>query len=135
MRKPDFDGKCPICQKFKYFKKEWTLAEWLRRLRRTPLRGNKDPGRECSICFKEYYVANHFSRLPKPSRAERATLYATLELSVQLPCQHIFGMQCLKQWLSPKSKGGSGNNTCPMCRRVSAFFEHSLHVLGRVLRD
>ena len=31
------------------------------------------------------------------------------------PCNHIFGKECLKSWLSPGPEGGN-SETCPTCR-------------------
>ena len=36
------------------------------------------------------------------------------EKPVQLPCGHIFGSECVAQWMSPFVDGS--HNTCPMCR-------------------
>ena len=39
------------------------------------------------------------------------------ELPVKLSCGHVFGLGCLFSWMKPKSDGGGGSNTCPMCRK------------------
>lgn len=38
----------------------------------------------------------------------------TGEKPVQLPCKHVFGSECLAQWMSPFAE--ICHNTCPMCR-------------------
>ena len=50
----------------------------------------------CSICFAAY--------------GTQITPEVKGECPVQLPCSHVFGLVCLKTWLTE-------NNTCPICRR------------------
>ncbi|KAL6722224.1 Ubiquitin-protein ligase [Lecanora helva] len=52
--------------------------------------------RACSVCHEPFLT----DRSP--------------ELPVKLSCGHVFGFQCLFQWLSPLSE--TPNDTCPMCR-------------------
>ena len=33
------------------------------------------------------------------------------------PVYSILGSECISLWVSPAAQGGSGNNTCPICRR------------------
>ncbi|EUC45643.1 hypothetical protein COCMIDRAFT_36642 [Bipolaris oryzae ATCC 44560] len=41
--------------------------------------------------------------------------FSTTHQPVALPCQHIFGHNCIKKWLT----GGRGNtNACPTCRHI-----------------
>ncbi|KAI4240740.1 MAG: hypothetical protein L6R40_004985 [Gallowayella cf. fulva] len=42
------------------------------------------------------------------------------ENPVRLPCGHVFGYDCIKQWLSPLY---SNKKTCPSCR--ADFFHHT----------
>lgn len=58
----------------------------------------------CSICMEDY------------GTTQSAT--GIIERAVQLPCNHIMGSECISIWVFPPTKGGSGNNTCPICRRV-----------------
>ncbi|KAF2122310.1 hypothetical protein BDV96DRAFT_640359 [Lophiotrema nucula] len=52
-------------------------------------------GSDCAICKEEYHSDGH-----QPT-----------QFTHPLVCQHIFGNDCLQQWLkTPKT------NTCPMCR-------------------
>ena len=133
MRKDTWDGCCHIfgCG-FKLFTKEWTLDEWLDRLSADlgPMRGKvhmnelAKADRECGICLNPYREIANLKKWRKASPSSRGVL----ESPVRLPCYHIFGSSCIKKWLSPKSEGGSQHNDCPMCRKVSTFFEHSSQV-------
>ena len=58
----------------------------------------------CSICMEDY------------GTTQSAT--GIIERAVKLPCNHIMGSECISIWVSSPTKGGSGNNTCPICRRV-----------------
>ncbi|MCJ1346631.1 hypothetical protein MMC31_004849 [Peltigera leucophlebia] len=54
---------------------------------------------ECSICFNSYW---------RP-RALQDELPAAAEFPVELPCGHVFGVNCISRWLRDKI-------TCPKCR-------------------
>ena len=56
----------------------------------------------CFICMEEYGSA--------PSKN------GVIEHAVKLECGHIMGSECIAIWVLPTHKGGSGNNTCPVCR-------------------
>ena len=67
----------------------------------------------CSLCSTDY------------RRAGRATRsQASLEQAVRLPCQHIFGAQCLEEWLSE-------HPYCPHCHTEFSdpprLLEHERH--------
>lgn len=55
---------------------------------------------ECAICQQEYDTKPFHGKL--------------FEYAVRLPCQHIFGSDCIESWLSPFKEG---KNTCPFCRQ------------------
>lgn len=58
------------------------------------------PGSECPICSDVY--------------STELTENGAVDSPVRLPCNHIFGGECIRHWLSP---GKSGANGCPLCRR------------------
>ena len=58
----------------------------------------------CSICMEDYGTTE--------------SLTGIIERPVKLPCNHIMGSECISIWVSAPSTGGSGNNTCPICRHV-----------------
>ena len=130
LRKANFNGTCPVCLRFKLFKK-WTLDGWFELRVETVdinylLKKKWDP--DCSICLRPYAKAID----PKKSRKASSSSFIIREKPIQLPCKHILGYRCMKKWLGPKSEGGSQNNTCPMCRKVSLFFKHLSQILQRV---
>lgn len=53
----------------------------------------------CPICLELYQTSNAQDTDPRPP-----------ELPIQLPCAHIMGRECIRQWI------GNGNCSCPMCR-------------------
>lgn len=57
----------------------------------------------CSICMEDY------GTVPCAS--------GTIERAVRLPCNHVFGSECISIWFTP-TDGQRGHNTCPACRRV-----------------
>ena len=123
-RKPDFNGCCHMCNR-RLFKKEWTVDEWMRREYKygcasVRLNELQKTDRECGICFTPY------GKNPNPKKSWKVQISGdSPEFAVRLPCNHILGSRCIKQWLEQKSMGGSQHNNCPMCRRVSTIFEHS----------
>lgn len=56
--------------------------------------------RDCAICHETFQAPGTVTR----SQAGK-------EHAVQLPCGHMFGDQCITQWLEE-------NDTCPQCRRT-----------------
>jgi len=40
------------------------------------------------------------------------------ELPVRLRCEHMFGKDCIMQWLTQRDEDGEYNSSCPMCRAV-----------------
>ncbi|KAF2090544.1 hypothetical protein K490DRAFT_61863 [Saccharata proteae CBS 121410] len=56
----------------------------------------------CYICLADYYSWHG---------ADRVCDDVPMRL---IPCGHIFGRMCIKEWLGP----GTGKNTCPLCRVV-----------------
>ena len=61
------------------------------------------------ICLEEYGTNNSEGGI--------------IERPVRLPCNHVFGSQCIATWLSPIQ---GANNSCPYCRRT--LFEVASHV-------
>lgn len=66
--------------------------------------------RECRICFEPYRECA-VSTAATPDDAIGLHKPISGEDPVRLPCNHIFGQQCLEHWLR-------GHDQCPKCRRV-----------------
>ena len=129
LRKDKFNGTCPICHKFKLFKK-WTLDGWFDIRVKTvhiDYLSSWTSDLECSICLRPYTKAID----PKKSRKRSSSSVRIREKPIQLPCKHVLGYRCMRKWLSPTSEGGSQHNTCPMCRKVSSFFRRFSQVFQR----
>lgn len=58
----------------------------------------------CNICMEQYVEEKYPCDKPKQENAMR------------MPCGHVFGSYCLKQWLQ-------NHNTCPACRMEVDFVE------------
>ena len=58
----------------------------------------------CNICMEQYVEEKYPCDQPKKENATR------------MPCGHVFGSYCLKQWLQ-------NHNTCPACRMEVDFVE------------
>ena len=125
-RKENFNGRCPVCRDFRLFQ-DWDFDEWLHKLPRFAITSLPMTDQGCGICLQTYVRAIKSSKSQEASKPFYRYIYK--ERPIQLPCCHVFGHRCIKQWLSPKSEGGSQHNTCPMCRKVSAFFKHSSQIL------
>lgn len=82
--------------------------------------------RECRICFEPYRkcavmaaaAAATTTTTTPPDDASGSSLHLSISISGQgeedplrLPCNHIFGQQCLEHWLRKRDQ-------CPNCRRV-----------------
>lgn len=72
----------------------WSLSH-------VPIDQLAEADRACNICFTNFPTHKYFAFGTGKSE-ERPT---------RLPCQHVFGHQCLAKWLHD-------HNTCPLCRRV-----------------
>ncbi|KAF2748644.1 hypothetical protein M011DRAFT_514985 [Sporormia fimetaria CBS 119925] len=70
------------------------------------------PGDKCNICYATYAsgvpAASDASAAPAATQAQYAD---DSDVPVQLPCTHIFGRKCIKQW-TDQAKAP----TCPVCR-------------------
>lgn len=71
-----------------------------------------DNNRDCPICMEEYVTSEHY------------------EPPVRLPCDHVFGKDCLRSWLQ-SSVLNRNNNTCPICRSVL----YNRDILADQIRD
>ena len=60
--------------------------------------------RLCNICMEPYLEEKYHGDKPKKENATK------------MPCGHVFGSYCLKQWLQ-------NNNTCPACRTEVDYVE------------
>ncbi|KAF8456259.1 hypothetical protein BGX38DRAFT_1139982 [Terfezia claveryi] len=60
--------------------------------------------RSCNICMEQYVEEKYPCDKPKKENAMR------------MPCGHVFGSYCLKQWLQ-------NHNTCPACRMEVDYVE------------
>ena len=60
--------------------------------------------RLCNICMEPYLDEKYHCDKPKKENATK------------MPCGHVFGSYCLKQWLQ-------NNNTCPACRTEVDYVE------------
>lgn len=100
---------CHYCG-FEFFK-QWSLQGFVKDLPTADLVKERERGRdvECGICQREL-SDQHVYPEGRPG--------FTLERPIKLPCSHVYGEDCLRQWLSPASKGGGNANTCPSCRKV-----------------
>jgi len=72
-----------------------------------------DDEQDCFICTVPY-------------RDSREVFPAQREQAVRLPCGHVVGEHCIRQWIDPKR--GSRKNTCPLDRQ-------ELFKLERVKKD
>ena len=61
----------------------------------------------CPICTETFVASDADPDAEKP---------------VRLPCNHIFGEECIIHWFSTDNDDGSPHNTCPLCRRI--LFAH-----------
>jgi len=60
--------------------------------------------RLCNICMESFVEEKYHCEKPKKENATK------------MPCGHVFGSYCLKQWLQ-------NNNTCPACRMEVDYVE------------
>ena len=72
-------------------------ATFIDQLQNVGLSDLPDDCQSCNICMDQYYSAEN------------------PESPVRLPCQHVFGRNCISKW-------SVTNNSCPLCRRT--LFEH-----------
>lgn len=72
--------------------------------------GSDQFDRECRICFEPY---RECAISGAATQDDASGLYTSIsgEDPVRLPCNHIFGQQCLEHWLRR-------HDQCPKCRRV-----------------
>lgn len=68
-----------------------------------------DPGEEdrtCGICRRDYIAASQ-----NPSDSDDDDCAHPSKLPT---CGHIYGLECIREWMS---REGGGANSCPTCRR------------------
>lgn len=96
--------RCPVC-KFELFPLR-TIGEWISdEAKKVEIESleEEDGDRSCGICRLE------FGSLDEGD--------AQAEQPLKLPCQHVFGDQCIKTWLGAGSAGAATNRrSCPTCR-------------------
>lgn len=100
---------------------EWSLEHFLAGLALINPFELADADRSCSICRVNYGSASKAERFDGAQRANRIQASKKdldIDYPVGLPCGHIFGLQCLRIWLSSAADRGGNGNSCPCCRRV-----------------
>ena len=90
-----------------------TFEAWFNSLPSVEIETLDIENRICGICRVDYSPSSE-NRHPEDP----------VEQPVRLPCGHVFGQLCLREWLSPAPQG-SHNNTCPTCRFRLSEREHS----------
>ena len=83
----------------------WTFEAWFNQLPSVDIESLDKDDKNCGICRVEYSSSSSASDQQEDP----------IETPVRLPCGHVFGTQCLKEWLNPDA-AHVNNKTCPTCR-------------------
>ncbi len=85
---------------------------------------------KCPICLENYRAVQApasgiFGHLVSMVRGPEP-IDTEAEYAVRLPCQHVFGINCIKRWVSPVE---GGHSTCPYVSTPSLFFRPARSLL------
>ena len=121
------EENCPGCgfHLLKWEDRVQNLEMWLQGLEVVDVQTMDEEDRCCAICHEEFAGGDaadvkqgEDGEKGKEGRAAEMDEDAIPEHPIRVkPCNHVFGSQCLKSWLSPAPEGAD-SNTCPACRQV-----------------
>ena len=126
---PEARGEeCPGCgvRLLQWEEKQDTLKQYLESLEVVDVMTMDEEDRCCSICHEEFAGVDAVDTQQHEVGAIETTQEGeALEIAERIeehpvrvkPCNHIFGHDCLKTWLTPGPEGGN-SDSCPSCRGV-----------------